>query len=65
MRLLPATPLAQLLDGYFLYTRTPVEVGEEEDNECPRHIVEDRDPVDIIMVGFSLRSATLQSLKSC
>lgn len=53
MRLLPATPLARLLEGYFLYTGTPLEVDEDDDGEeHPRKVVDDRDPFDIIMVGF-------------
>lgn len=62
MRLLPATPLAELLGGYFLYTGTPLEVGGEEgDNKYPRQVVEDRDPVDIIMVGLIVNTLIIAS----
>lgn len=53
MKLLPATPLARLLRGYFLYTGTHLEVDEDGGhNEHPRQVVEDRDPFDIIMVSL-------------
>lgn len=56
MRLLPATPLAKLLEGYFLYTGIPLEVDEDEDSERSRQAVEDRDPFDIIMVSLTLET---------
>ena len=71
MRLLPATPLAKLLGGYFLYTGMPLEVdGDGEDNKPPRQVVEDRDPFDIIMVGlifetFQPLSYSVRKLLAC
>lgn len=56
MKLLPASPLARLLGGYFLYTRTPLEADGDEDNKHPRQVVEDRDPIDTIMVGLILET---------
>lgn len=61
MRLFPTNSLGRLLRGYFLYTGTPLEVhGDEEDNKHARRVVEDRDPIDIIMVGLIFE--TFQSL---
>lgn len=50
MRLLPGTPLAHLLGGYFLYTGILLQDEEEEDEEYSRRVVEDRDPINVIMV---------------
>lgn len=61
MKLLPANPLARLLEGYFLYTGTPLEVDGDEDNKHPRQVVEDRDPIDTIMVGLILEIFQLLS----
>ncbi|KAG9316442.1 superkiller protein 3 [Chiua virens] len=54
VRLLPATPLARLLRGYFLYTGTPLEDEDEDDKRRLRQIVEDHDPFDVIMDTFGL-----------
>ncbi|KAF8557962.1 superkiller protein 3 [Imleria badia] len=59
-RLLPATPLARLLGGYFLYTGTPLEVDEDdEDNKHPRKVADNRDPFDILMEAFGLLPSSL------
>ncbi|KAF8135619.1 hypothetical protein EV363DRAFT_1321133 [Boletus edulis] len=60
MKLLPATPLARLLEGYFIYTGTSLEEDEdEEDNKQHRQVVEDRDPFNTIIEGFGLLPSSL------
>lgn len=57
MKLLPTNPLARLLGGYFLYSGTPLEVDEDEDNKHPQQVVETRDPIDVIVVGLVLETS--------
>ncbi|KAF9245024.1 superkiller protein 3 [Melanogaster broomeanus] len=64
MRLLPATPLARLLKGYFLYTGTPIfeEDEGENDDEHAKITPEDKDSFDTIMDTFgSLSDSILAS----
>lgn len=70
MGLLPTTPLAKLLRGYFLYTGTPLEVDEDEDRKRSRETAEGRDPFDIVMVSltfevFQLLSYFVRRLLAC
>ncbi|KIJ67566.1 hypothetical protein HYDPIDRAFT_174010 [Hydnomerulius pinastri MD-312] len=56
--LLPTTPLAQLLRGYFTYTDTPLTKGDDDD-EHPDLSLEEEEPFDIIMDAFASLSDSL------